>query len=48
MGAYNMNATAFTQQVEAMSNRLANLYQGASPDFEGIKKRLSDRQDKLT
>src|SRR5919199_1677551 len=28
MGAYNMNATAFTQQVEAMSNRLANLYQG--------------------
>jgi PAS domain S-box-containing protein len=23
-----MNATAFTQQVEAMSNRLANLYQG--------------------
>ena len=28
MGAYNMNATVFTQQVEAMSNRLTNLYQG--------------------
>lgn len=28
MGAYNMNATAFTQQVEAMSNRLTTLYQG--------------------
>src|SRR5919202_3136512 len=28
MGAYNMNATVFTQQVEAMSDRLTNLYQG--------------------
>jgi PAS domain S-box-containing protein len=28
MGAYSMNTTVFSQQVEAMSDRLANLYQG--------------------